>query len=140
VANSSRGPHLQTLGHIQLSDNLCLMVLEDLLGLLTTFHQVLEATDQLAARQAATRREAFAAIPGPRLPCRGPDLPEQLAVLLGLLCLEMCPVMTPQLSEQPTWREQNNWQLSKEKRLPGNKRWPLGCSRCRWRDRIQEQT
>ena len=139
MANSKgKGPHLQTLGHILLSDNLCpAMVLEDHL---TIFHQVLEVTDQLAAKQVAIRQEVFVVIPAPRHLCRGQDPPGQLAVLQGLLCLEMCPVMTPQLSEQPTWREQNNWQLSKEKRLPGNKRWPLGCSRCRWRDRIQEQT
>lgn len=140
MANSSKGPHLLTLGHIQLSDSLCPMVLEDLLGLLTIFHQVLEVIDQLAARQAAIHQEAFAAILAPHHPYRGLDPPEQLAALLGLLYLEMCLVMTRQLSEQPTWHEQNNWQLSKEKRLPGNKRWQLGCSRCKWRDRIQEQT
>lgn len=140
MANSSKGPRPQTLGHIQLSDNLCPMVPDDLLGLLTIFHQVLEVTDQLAARQAAIRQEASVAIPAPHHPCRGPDPPELLAGLLGLLCLEMCLVMTRQLSEQPTWREQNNWQLSKEKRPPGNKRWQLGCNRCKWRGRTQEQT
>ena len=136
---NSKDLHLQTLGHIQLSDNLCPMVLEGLLDLLIIFNQVLEATDQLVVRQAAIHQEAFVATPAPHHPCRGQDLLEQLVVLLGLLCLEMCLVMTRQLSEQPTWREQNNWLLSKEKRPPGNKKWQLGCSRCKWRDRIQEQ-
>ena len=89
MANSSRGPHLQTLGHTQLSDNLCLMVLEDLLGLLTTFHQVLEATDQLAARQAAIHQGAFADTLAPHHLCKGPDPLGRLGVLLGLQCLEM---------------------------------------------------
>ena len=78
------------------------------------------------------------AIPAPHHPCRGPDLPEQLVVLLVLQCLEMCLVMTRQLSEQPTWRERNNWLLNKEKKPLENKRWQLGCSRCKLRDRIQE--
>ena len=116
------------------------MAPEDLLGPLTIFNQVRAVTDQLAARQAAIHQGAFAAILAPHHLYRDPDPPEQLGVLLVLLCLEMCLDMTRQLSEQPTWREQSNLLLSKEKRLLGSRRWQLGCNRCKWRGRIPEQT
>jgi len=137
---NNKDHHLQTLDHIHLSDNLCPMAPVDLLGLPTIFNQVLEATDQLAARQAAIHQGAFADTLAPHHLCKGPDPLGRLGVLLGLQCLEMFLDTTRQLSEQPTWREQSSWLLSKEKRRQGSRRWQLGCSRCKWRGKIQEQT
>ena len=110
----------------------------DLLGLPTISSQVQEVIDQRAARQAAIHQGAFVVIQAPHHPCRGLALPDQLDVLLGLLCLEMCLVMTLLLSEQQTWHGQNNWLPSKGKRLQESKKWQLGCSICKWRGRILE--